>query len=455
MIDPQRGTGDAHRPNRQQARCPASVVASPASEEGLQVNVTSSGDATGTDRGPEAAPDATATRETSRFRKGRVLSLAWGHFAHDVFSSFYPPLLPLLRESLGLSFTQAGGLTVVQRLPSLANPLLGWLADRSSLRWLVVLGPTVTALAMTSIGLATSKFTLTLLLLVAGIGSAFYHVPSPVLLARAAGRRVGLGMSLFMVAGEAARSVGPILVLGAVSVWGLEGLPRLVPLGVATSGLLWFVTRRRRGTPGAADHGPRTAGGAGVAPWRPLAGLLAVIGVIIAGRSFVVAALMTYLPAFVTERGGSLWLGGSALAILEAAGAAGALTSGTLSDRLGRRRILLGVTTTCPLAMAALTFSPIALMVPALIVLGALSFSTNPVLLALVQDRAGGRPAVANGMFMTLNFGIRSAVVLLIGTMADAWSLQQAFAWCAGLALLAVPGALAIPKDGRTREGSG
>jgi FSR family fosmidomycin resistance protein-like MFS transporter len=396
---------------------------------------------------PGAEPPART--QAKKFRKGRVLGLAWGHFAHDVFSSFYPPLLPLLRESLGLSFTQAGGLTVIQRLPSLANPLLGWFADRASLRWLVVAGPTITATAMTSIGWAPDKLSLALMLLLAGIGAAFYHVPSPVLLARAAGRRIGFGMSLFMVAGEAARSVGPILVLGAVALWGLKGLPTLIPLGVATSLLLWLVTRHPRPRGGAAAEAEDPgAPPESREPWAPLLRLLATIAVIIAGRSFVVAALMTYLPAFVTARGGSLWLGGSALAILEAAGAAGALTSGTLSDRLGRRRILLVVTMTCPLAMGALVVSPIAMMIPALIVLGALSFSTNPVLLALVQDRAGGRPAVANGLFMTLNFGIRSAVVLLIGVMADAWSLQRAFALCAALSLLAVPGAVGIPRDG-------
>jgi FSR family fosmidomycin resistance protein-like MFS transporter len=380
--------------------------------------------------------------------------LAWGHFAHDVFSSFYPPLLPLLRESLGLSFTMAGALTVIQRLPSLANPLLGWFADRASLRWLVILGPSVTAAAMTSIGLAPNKLSLAALLLVAGLGAAFYHVPSPVLLARSAGHRVGFGMSLFMVAGEAARSVGPILVLGAVALWGLEGLPALIPLGLATSLVLWLVTRspRSRSRPSAAAAEASDEPVEPREPWAPLVRLLLAIAVIIAGRSFVVAALMTYLPAFVTERGGSLWLGGSALAILEAAGAVGALTSGTLSDRLGRRRILIIVTMTCPLAMGALVVSPIALMVPALIVLGALSFSTNPVLLALVQDRAGGRPAVANGMFMTLNFGIRSAIVLLIGVMADTWSLHHAYALCAALSLLAVPGAIRIPRDGQTRR---
>jgi MFS transporter, FSR family, fosmidomycin resistance protein len=182
-------------------------------------------------------------------------------------------------------------------------------------------------------------------------------------------------------------------------------------------------------------------------PWTPLVRLLLAISVLIAGRSFVVGALMTYLPSYVIERGGSLWLGGSALAILEAAGAVGALLSGTLSDRLGRQSILLIVTVTCPAAMAALVYSSPLLLVPTLIVLGLLSFATNPVLLALVQDRAGGRPAVANGLFMTLNFGIRSGVILLIGLMADAWGLQDAYTWCAALSLIAIAGAAGIPRQ--------
>lgn len=74
---------------------------------------------------------------------------------------------------------------------------------------------------------------LVILLLVTGISTAFWHVPMPVVIARVSGRRVGQGMSFFMLGGELARSVGPVIAVGAVSLWGLEGMWRLIPVGLA------------------------------------------------------------------------------------------------------------------------------------------------------------------------------------------------------------------------------
>ncbi len=369
--------------------------------------------------------------------------IAWGHFAHDVFTSFFAPLLPLIREALGLSFTEAGVLTALQRFPALANPILGALADRSSVRWMLVAAPTITALSMSGIGIAGSRCALGIMLVVAGAGSAIWHVPAPVMLARVAGRRVGLGMSLFMVAGESARSLGPFLALAAVSLWGPAGLLRLIPLGLLTSALLYFATAEsasKRVDASRAVSSSRES-------WQPLLRMFAAITLVVGGRSFLVAALTTYLPSYVIERGESLWLGGTALAILQGAGAIGALGSGTLSDRLGRKTVLLVAACVSPPAMLGLVFAPRLLMLPVLLLLGVLAFSTNPPLLALVQENAGGRPAVANGIFMTLGFVLRSAVVVLVGMLADARGLGDAFLFSAVVALVAIPGVLILPKE--------
>ena len=82
------------------------------------------------------------------FQTGRVLTVAGGHLIHDTFTSFLPPLLPLIIQKLGLSLTLAGSLAAFQQFPGLINPLLGLLADRGSLRWLAILAPTLTAAAM-------------------------------------------------------------------------------------------------------------------------------------------------------------------------------------------------------------------------------------------------------------------------------------------------------------------
>ncbi len=371
---------------------------------------------------------------------GPTLSIAAGHFLHDVFSSFYPPLLPILRQRLSLSYETAGLLSVFQRVPSLANPLLGALADRVCMRWFLTAAPLLTAGSMTLLGLAASKAMLALVLLLGGVGSALWHVPAPVVLARVSRERVGLGMSLFMLAGEGARSAGPLLCLAAVSLFGPGGLPLLLPLALLGSFLVWRATR-----PLAREAEKNKGRSREREPWRPLVRLLAPLAVLVVGKSFLSQALGTFLPLFIVSRGGSLWLGGAALAILRAASALGSLLTGTLSDRWGRKRMVAALTLLSPAFMILLAVVPPWMMFPCLVLLGLVAYSDSPVLLALVQEQSGNRPAVANGIFLFLGFPVRSLAVVAVGAAADAWGLETAYLWSGIAGFLALAGALALP----------
>lgn len=382
------------------------------------------------------APRQASSPLTGPFQADLVVTIAGGHLIHDTFTSFFAPLLPLIIEKLELSLTLAGSLAAFLQIPSLINPFLGLLADRSSLRWFAILAPTVTATAMSSIGLAPTYTVLAILLLVAGVSSATWHVPAPVMVARAAGQRVGQGMSFFMLGGELARTVGPLLAVGAVSWWGLEGTYRLIPLGMAASAVLYWRTR---------DIGARPtsrADGSWAGTWRELRRvMLPIVGITIA-RGFMSVSMTTYLPTLLTSEGASLWQAGGALSILELAGAVGALTSGTVSDRLGRRRVLVFVMLTAPALM--LLFS-VAIrgwaIYPTLVVLGLITFSTSPVMMALVQEYGRNHPATANGLYMAIGFVGRSLIIVAVGAMADRWGLRTAFQWSA---LLGFPGLLFV-----------
>ena len=119
---------------------------------------------------------------TARFRTGPVMIIAGGHFVHDLFSSFLAPWLPLLIEKLSLSLTMAGSLTIFLRLPSIFTPIIGVIADRLDMRYMVIATPAVTAVCMSLIGLAPSYGLVCLLLTVAGISAAVLHVPGPVMI---------------------------------------------------------------------------------------------------------------------------------------------------------------------------------------------------------------------------------------------------------------------------------
>ena len=246
------------------------------------------------------------------FKADQVLTIAAGHFVHDTFTAFLNPLLPLIIDKLHLTLALAGSLSVYTRLPSLLNPFIGLLADRVDLRSFVILAPMVTAVAMSLIGLAPSYAVLALLLLATGLSSATLHVPGPVIVSRVSGRRVGTGMSFWMMAGELARMVGPLFAVAVVSWFTLEGYYPVMVLGMLTSLVLHFRFRGITIRPQAGATPARLG-----QTWRSLRRLMLPLAAIMLMRAFLRAALSVFLPTFETAEGGSLWSGGTALAAVE------------------------------------------------------------------------------------------------------------------------------------------
>ena len=160
----------------------------------------------------------------------------------------------------------------------------------------------------------------------------------------------------------------------------------------------------------------------------------------------MVAALTTFLPTFLASEGADLWLAGGALSMLELAGAVGVLTSGTVSDRLGRRNVLGFVLLIAPVLMLIFLALPGWASLPMLLVLGFTTLSTNPVLMALVQEYSRDRPATANGIFMALSFAGQSLIIFIVGALADRWGLRATFHACALIGFAGLPFVLLLPK---------
>lgn len=379
-------------------------------------------------------------QQKKQFRSAEILLLSFSHFVHDVYSAFLAPLLPLLIEKLAINLTQAGFLSAVMQLPALLNPFLGQLADRMSLRYFVILGPMLTAIPMSLIGVAPSYRVLLLLLFVSGISVAMFHVPAPVMIARMAGNKKGRGMSFFMTGGELARMTGPLAAVGAVSLWGLEGIWPVMIVGIAASMLLFV---RFRKVDLSFHNSSKTTSLADTV--RNMRHVLLPLSCILVARSFMHACLTAFLPIFIQSQGGSIWLGGTGLALFEAAGVVGVLTVGTLSDYLGRRTTLLMLLIGAPLSVLLFIFSDDWLRIAALLSSGFLLLSTTPVMLALVQEHAGDTPAAANGIFIMIAFVARSTVVVCIGLIADQAGLHLAYLVSAVVGFTAIPFVLRLP----------
>ncbi|MFC1679654.1 MFS transporter [Elusimicrobiota bacterium] len=370
-----------------------------------------------------------------------MLLISFGHLVHDVFTAFLAPILPLLIAKFSLSYAAAGLISVMLRMPSLLNPLVGAYIERWGLRKILVVCPAATAVGMCLMGAAPSYYAVLLLAAITSISTSLFHVPAPVLVQELAGRRVGAALSAFQMGGELARTVGPLLVLGALTFCPLERLYLLTPIGFLASALLYWRLRdlpRGRVSPGL------KAGGAVLDTLRFDRTLFWGISGIVLSKCLTASIMATFLPAYLMAKGERLWFAGVALSIVEAAALVGVLLSGTLSDRIGRKRILVGLTAATPVAMLFFLYSSGWLRIPALILTGLSAFTTAPVILALIQRRGFPYPSVANGIYFAINFALGSAIVLLAGKLSDAIGMEATFRAMAVCSCVGLPFALRI-----------
>jgi len=375
------------------------------------------------------------TKGTSK----QILIVSGGHLFHDLYTSFLAPLLPTLIENFSLSLTSAGVLTTFSRIPSILNPFIGYLADKVGARYFVILAPAITATLMSLLGQANSFYSLAIILFIAGTSSTMFHAASPGLVAIASGNRKGYGLSLFMAGGGIGRSLGPLLVVWVVSVWGLNSISRLMFLGWAASIILFIQFRKL-------DISPQVN--------SPLKSVLPLfkefflpLSIVVILRSTLTAALSTYLPVYMVRSGAPLWIAGAALTVLELSGVVGALFIGPLSDSFGRRKSIK-----ISLLISAFLV-PIFLQVhgwlafPLLILLGFFSLSPGTLFLALVQDNFQEHRATGNGIYLLIHLLSNGLMLIIIGFIGDNLGLKTAYLLGAAASLCSIPALSLLPKN--------
>ncbi|MBI3977881.1 MAG: MFS transporter [Chloroflexi bacterium] len=382
---------------------------------------------------------------SDEFDAGTVVTISAAHFLHDTYPAFLSPLLPLLIDKFGLSLAAAGALVTIQRSSSMLQPFIGFWADRTDARFMVILPPTLSALALSFLGLAPNYLSLVVLIVIGGISTAMFHPAAGAMITRASGKTWGRGTSLFMTGGELGRSLGPIFIVAVVSAVGLTHsyiavapgllaslavhwrLGRTAPavLKVARGSVLWATIQQQK---------------------RPL---LLLTGSTIF-RVLGTVSFTVFYPTYLVGTGWSLLAAGAALSIFELAGAAGALFGGTISDRFGRRQIIVvSQLLAVPLLYLAVMTPGGAVGVVFLVLAGFFALSVAPVQLALIQELLPENRSVATGILIFLGFEGAVFATVVFGAVADQVGLLPTLIGSFVASLLAIPFTLLLPETRR------
>ena len=388
--------------------------------------------------------------EKKRYKKEEVYTISFAHLSHDIFSSILAPILPLLIERLGISLSMASFLDIARKIPSLFNPFLGLMAERRDVKYFVILTPAITAISMCLLGVTSSYIVALLLLFIAGISATLFHIPSPTMIKIASGEQTGKGMSWFMVGGESARTIGPLLVTGAISLWGFEGIYRLMPIGILSSLFLYYKLKNFQ----VKDFSTKKIeSGETKKLLKQLSSFFIILGSYLLFNAGTKSAITLYLPVYLTKHNFSIYEAGISLSVLQFFGILGTFFSGRFSDKIGRKNMLFISAIGTTFAMLLFIYFNKTALFPILAILGFFLFTTGPVMLATVQDTNTSKPTFVNSLYMGINFGISSLVVFLVGYLADIYGLDRVYLGCTLFTFLSLFVIIFLPTNKKVQNG--
>ena len=372
--------------------------------------------------------------------RSAMATLSGGHLAVDFASGAVPALLPFFVLEFDLSYTATAALMLAVLVSSsLVQPLFGLLSDRRGAIWLLPAGVAVGGLG-TGLAAVAPRYELVLLLVfVAGIGIAAFHPEGAKFAAYASGHKRASGMSYFNIGGNTGYALGPIVVTPLVLWLGLTGgLLAMLPVLVAAVVLLRSLHGIEGLAPETEAHERSSA--------EDDVGAMTLLGVVIALRSVAWFGLLTFVPLWVVENGGTEGEGNRMLSLMLVAGAAGTLLLGPVADRVGLRRTLLLTQTALPFLVVAFVavggvFGTVALMLVGLCVVG--TFGVTMVLSQLYLPRHVG---MASGLSVGLAMGLGGIAAVALGAVADAVDLETALFVAAVAPGLGAVLCLALPR---------
>ena len=381
-------------------------------------------------------------------KKRTILLLSLGHFANDTYPGFLAPLQPLLMQQAQYGLTLAGVLTSIASISgSIMQPVFGLWADKLRRPWLVILGPLVTALLFGSIGWWHNWYALAAVVLLGGLGTAAFHPQAAAITGQTGQKRKGLAMSLFVTGGNAGHALGPLIILSVVSLWGMRYSMVTALLGVMVSLLLYLKLPRT------IELRPKTEQQLFTRTMWSSGGLgpLALIWLVVVIRAFVVSGLLTFAPIYLTERGYSVMIAGSANTLFEISGAIGSILGGILSDRIGRKEVIvLSMAGAFPGLWLFLHSSGLLSLVM-LSVAGFFIYSSISVNIIMGQDLFPRQAASISSLMMGMGWGIGGLAVTPLGALAERIGVYNALNGLIFVTLAGLAAALFIPRGKRAK----
>jgi len=388
-----------------------------------------------------------AVQVGAEIRHGRnqlAVTVVLGHAIKHIYNSgLQTILLPEIKIGLGLSATQFGSLAFSRDATGWVTTMgAGYLADRFANQAALMLGASLSLLGLAyfAAGYASSYWVMFAAILFVGIGPSLYHPPAIGALSRRFPDKRGFALSLHGTGGSVGEVMGPIVTAGVLTVLVWQDVLKvsLFPALIAALAI-WRMMRSVPGVvpgvvPGTASTRAYLASLASLIKKRAL--MLVIL--VTALRSMGESAVVIFLPVYLRE---DLEYSAARVALYismsQVMGIGAQPAMGWLSDRVGRKAVLLPAVLSLGLLYVALRFAdPGPQLILTILATGAFSYSLHALFMAAAMDIAGGEvPSTVVSVVYGASF-LGTISPIFAGIIVDSFGNSEAFLYGGAMVLL-------------------
>lgn len=385
-----------------------------------------------------------------------LFAISFGHFLNDSMQVVVPALFPILEKTMNLSYMQVGWIAFALNMTSsIMQPVFGMYSDKKPSPFLLPLGMFSSMLGMIGLAFAPNFIIVIISVLFIGLGSAVFHPEGARVAYMAAGAKRGLAQAIYQVGGNTGNSLAPIftaLIFVPLGQIGSLGFTAFAAVGIILLIFVsnWYKNELATGAVRRKKRAALEAENAIVSTHIKFVIILLVFLTFV--RSWYGAGIGNFYQFYLIEHYDlSIKNAQYFVFAFMIAGVLGTFFGGPLADRFGKKNIIVfSMLGSAPLALL-LPHVSLVWVVPLFLCIGFISSSSFSVIVVYAQELVPGKVGMVSGLIVGLAFGLGALGAVVLGKLADIYSLQFIMILCSCLPLIGLTSWL-LPSDKKTIE---
>lgn len=395
-----------------------------------------------------------ASGQVQRPRSGAFIltNLSIGHGITHWYVASMLFMLPRIQESLGMSNLQFASLHVIRQVfGGAANLPAGFATDMAKNQWGKILTccMLLTGLAYGFIALSSSFLYLALVIALIPVPGTIWHMPAIAAISQRFPDRRGFGLSVHGIGSQVGTALGPLVTGGLLTLlatWSVMAAWRSVTIiyifpAVMMSVVVWWSLKDL----GTSDMLPNERTPLSHRIRRATHLLrnrnMLLLMVVIMLRNMGFNSLTIWVPKYLLDSvadgglGMSVFMAGLNVSLLTALGVLSSPVLGIISDRYGRKIVLVPcISLAALLALAIGQAGDGWLLTVTILATGLFTYSLGQIMQATVLDLAGrGSEGATMGVVLGINSMVSAVSPLVAAVIVNAYGLGSVFYYNAAL----------------------